>query len=80
MKGFSKNLLVVFKNGYMTEQAFEQEVETITRILHITESSDQFCKVTELVDRNRISSKKRKILKEAKHFRLRPFRFLLNKN
>lgn len=80
MKGFSKNLLVVFKNGFMTEQAFEQEVEIITRILHITESSDQFCKVTELVDRNSISSKKSKILKEAKHFRLRPFRFLLNKN
>jgi hypothetical protein len=80
MKGFSKNLLVVFRNEFMTEQAFEHEVEAITEILLITDSSEHFCTATELVDRNRITSNPNKILKEAKHYRLRPFRFLINKN
>ena len=35
---------------------------------------------TELVDRNRITSSPKKILREAKHFRLRAFRFFINKN
>jgi hypothetical protein len=80
MKGFSKNLLIFFNNGFMTEQAWGHEVEAITEILRITDSPEQFCIATELVDRNRITSKSKKILKEASHFRLRPFRFLINKN
>jgi hypothetical protein len=80
MKSFRKNLFVFFKNGFMTEQAWEQQVEAVTEILQITESSEEFCKATELVNRNRITSKPHKILKEAKHYRLRPFRFLINKN
>jgi hypothetical protein len=80
MKHFSKNLLVFFKNGFMTEQAWEHEVEALTSILRITESTVQFCTATELVDRNRITSNPKKILKESAHYRLRAFRFLINKN
>lgn len=80
MKAFSKNLLVIFKNGFLTEQAWEQEAAALVKILRITESPEQFCTATELVDRNRVTSNSKKIVKEAKHYRLRPFRFLINKN
>lgn len=80
MKGFSKNLSLIFKNGFMTDQAWKQEVKALNQILLITDSPEQFCIATELVDRNSITSNPKKILKEAAHFRLRSFRFLINKN
>jgi hypothetical protein len=64
----------------MTEQAWEHEVESLTKILRITESPEQFCIATELVNRNRITNKPKRILKESAHYRLREFRFLINKN
>lgn len=76
----NRDLLVLFKNQLMTDQSFEQEVECLNEILLIAESSEQFCKAHELVDRNRITIHPKKILKESLHFRLRPFRFLINKN
>jgi hypothetical protein len=80
MKHFGGNLSVFFMHGFMTEQAWEQEVEALTQILRITESAEQFCLATELVERNRITNQPKKILLEASHHRLRPFRFLINKN
>ena len=80
MKSFRRNLYIFFKNGFISEQAWEHQMQAITEILQITESPEQFCTATELVDRNRITSNPQTILKEAKHFRLRPFRFLINKN
>ena len=76
----NRDLLVLFKNQLMTEQSFQEEVECLNEILIIAESSEQFCKTHELVDRNRITSSMKKILKESQNFRLRPFRFLINKN
>lgn len=64
----------------MTEQAIEKEVVCLNYLLSTTDTPEQFCNATELVDRNRITSNPRKILKEANHFRLRMFRFLINKN
>lgn len=80
MNAVSKNLLLVFKNGFSSEQEWEHEVESLNRILLITESPEQFCTANELVNRNRITSNAKRILKEAKHFRLRPFRFFINRN
>jgi hypothetical protein len=64
----------------MSEQAIEKEIDCLNRILRKSETSDQFFKVTELVDRNRITDNRIKVLKESRHIRLRPFRFLINKN
>ena len=75
-----RNLLVVIKSEFMSEQAIEQEVDCINAILMGVESSEQFCMVHELVNRNRITSKKEKILRESRYIRLRPFKFLINKN
>ncbi|MFM2138999.1 MAG: hypothetical protein RJA57_1306 [Bacteroidota bacterium] len=49
-------------------------------VLQTVEHSAVFCQAHELVNRNRITRDPRRILKETRFFRLRPFRFLLNKN
>ena len=76
----NRNLLVLFKTGLLDEKSIEQEAECLNQILLTTESAEQFCMAHELVDRNRITSNKKRMLKETKHYRLRPFRFLINKN
>jgi hypothetical protein len=76
----NKSLLVLFNTGLLDERAIKQKMYWLNQILLITESTDQFCRVTELVDRNRITSNKKRIIKETANFRLKPFRFLINKN
>jgi hypothetical protein len=80
MKNNNRNLLVLIKNDYMNEEAIAKEVKCLNQILLTADSIEQFCISNELVNRNRITSDKKKILKECRHFRLRPFRFLINKN
>jgi hypothetical protein len=76
MKNYSRNLLVVFNNEFISER----EAECLHSILIATESPEPFCIAHELVDRNRITSRKDKLMKESRRFKLRPFRFLINKN
>ncbi len=76
----SRNLLVFINPGLLNEKTMEKEVECLNEVLVTTESPEQFCMVHELVDRNRITKNRKKILKESCHFTLRPFRFLINKN
>ncbi len=76
----NRTLLVLFKNQLMSEKSFELEVEYLNEVLSATETPEQFCQAHELVDRNRITSRKEKILKASRHFNLKSFRFLVNKN
>ena len=76
----NRNLLVLMRNQFMSRQAIEQEVESINVILLQTESLQQFCIAHELVDRNRITSKSKKILMTIRISELKPFRFLICKN
>lgn len=64
----------------MSEQAIEKEVYYLNGILAVADTPRQFCQANELVNRNSITRRPRKILKEAGHFQLRPFRFIINKN
>lgn len=80
MEGFGNNLLLVIRNGFMTERDYEEEVEAISHLLRATWTREAFCTAHELVDRNRITANPLKIQKEASHYSLRPFRFLINKN
>jgi hypothetical protein len=75
-----RDILVLLKNEFMSEQAIEQEVECLNEILQQTESSEKFCTAHELVNRNRITSQPNKILNAVRFAELRPFRFLINKN
>lgn len=80
MKNPNRNLLVLLKNEFMSERAIEQEVKCLNGILFEAESPRQFCIAHELVDRNRITSKTKKILNAVRFSELRPFRFLICKN
>ncbi|MBL7738312.1 MAG: hypothetical protein JNK14_03780 [Chitinophagaceae bacterium] len=76
----NRDLLVLLKDEYASQQAIEQEVESINDMLVQAESPECFCRVHELVVRNRITSKPQKILRAIRYTELRPFRFLINKN
>jgi hypothetical protein len=64
----------------MSQQAIEQEVDCLNDILGFAESEEQFCVAHELVDRNRITQKPKKILEAVSYMELKPFKFLINKN
>ena len=80
MTNLNRDILVMLKHEFMTEHDMQQEVEILNEILAQAESPESFCTAHELVDRNRIISKRKKILKESQFYNLRPFRFLINKN
>jgi hypothetical protein len=75
-----RDLLVLFKNKFMTQWALEQEVECLNRIVRQTEQPSEFCKAHELVRRNRITERPDKILSALRHVQLRPFWFFISKN
>ena len=75
-----RNLLVIFNTGLLDEDGIRQETQCLQQILLQMESVEQFCIAHELVDRNRITSRKNKMIAAARHYRLRPFRFFINKN
>jgi hypothetical protein len=80
MKTPNRDLLVLLKNEFASEQSIEHEVKWINHILVQAESPEQFCIAHELVTRHRITSKHKKILQAIRFAELRPFSFLINKN
>ncbi len=80
MESPNRNLLVLLRNQFMNRQAIEQEVESLNEILLHTESLQQFCIAHELVDRNCVTSKSKKIINAIRIAELKPFRFLICKN
>lgn len=80
MKMPNRDLLVLLKSEFMSQKAIELEVEYLNDMLRCTESDEQFCIAHELVDRNHITSKPKKLLKAIRYTELKQFRFLINKN
>ena len=80
MGNYDRNLLMVLKNHSFTEPALEQEMNCLNEILIHCETAEKFCLSHELVNRNHITHKPARILKESRHYYLRAFRFLINKN
>ena len=76
----NRNLFVLFRSVIKDKKVIEREVDCLSNVLQKIGSPENFCKAHELVDRNRITSRRNKILKEANQVILRPFRFLINKN
>ena len=76
----NRNLLVLFNTELLDDRSIRHEQKLLAEILLILDSPEHFCRAHELVDRNRISADTRKIIKESGPLRLRPFRFLINKN
>lgn len=80
MKMPTRDLLVLLKNEFMSQRALDHEVECLNDILRTAESDEQFCVAHELVNRNRITVKPKKILRAIRYSELKAFRFLINKN
>lgn len=80
MKSPNRDLLVLLKTQFMSQSAIDHEVECLNDILLLAESDEHFCIAHELVVRNYITSKKKRILKAIRFGELKPFRFLINKN
>lgn len=75
-----RDLLVLIKNEFMSQQAIEHEVEQLNNILRQTELPHQFCKSHELVQRNRITQKTRRVLAAFRSPLLKPFWFFISRN
>ena len=80
MKNYDRDLLVLYKADVYNEDLLQREVETLHQILLKVERSNIFCSAHELVTRNRITQRTRRILSATRHLKLRPFQFLINKN
>ena len=80
MKHPNREIVLLLKTGKMSDEALGKELDKLEIVLFQTESTSIFCKTHELVDRNRISSNRKKILKASISSQLKPFRFLINKN
>ena len=72
----NRDILVLQQQSAITEA----DLNRLHAILQQVETPEKFCQAHELVDRNRITRRPKKILKETRFFILRPFRFLINKN
>lgn len=80
VKHKSPDTLILIHKTYIRNQVPESEMKFLSDLLFTACNPEQFCIAHELVDRNKITSQKRKILKESLRLQLRPFRFLINKN
>lgn len=76
MNNHGHSQVVFFQHAFIAQQ----EEERLYQIVSETESPEQFCIAHELLDRNRITSDPRKILKELLRREKRAFRFFINKN
>lgn len=80
MMKYGRDILVLLKNEFMTEHDIQMEIEHLDILLKQVENAESFCVAHELVNRNQITSNKKKIIRETRHFTLKPFRFIINKN
>jgi hypothetical protein len=75
-----RDLLVLIKNEFMSQQAIDHEVDQLNNILRHTELPHQFCKAHELVQRNKITQKAHRLLVAFRSPLLKPFWFLIGRN
>lgn len=80
MKKPKRDLLVLFKTDVQHQQSLDEAVECLHQLLVSVETDGAFCTAHELVARNRITHKRRKILAAIEPGGLKPFYFLVNKN
>ena len=80
MENRNRDLLVLLKTTSLSGEAFEKHIECLHNILLQVEHDNAFCQAHELVTRNSITDRRKKILKAIQNVELKPFYFLINKN
>jgi hypothetical protein len=80
MENGKRDLLVLLKEQNQSQQALNETVDCLNKILTQVECNEVFCGAHELVARNSITRKSKKILKAVASYDLKPFYFLINRN
>ena len=82
MKTLNRDLLVLVKDEFATEQFMEQELEQLNDLLFHYETVETFCTAHEVFDMNKykILRKQSALQQIARLQVLKPFQFLCNKN
>ena len=80
MRNYNRDLLVLMKTTTLSDEALDKHLECLDTVLKIVENDNAFCASHELVARNRITTKRKKILKAVSTPELKLFYFLINKN
>ena len=80
MKNRNRDLLVLLKTTSLNGDDFEKHIDCLHNVLLQVECNDVFCQAHELVARNSITLKKKKIMRAIESAELKPFYFLINKN
>ena len=80
MSKYRRDIILVIKDDAVYPHSIDTQVECLNYVIAFVDNKEGFCKAHELVNRNRITSNKRKILSAVRKEHLKPFRFLLNKN
>ena len=80
MKNRNRDLLVLLKTASLSGDDFEKHIDCLHNVLLQVECNDVFCQAHELVARNSITLKKKKIMRAIESTELKPFYFLINKN
>ncbi|MBZ4189726.1 hypothetical protein [Niabella beijingensis] len=80
MNDYSRDIIFLLKENECTPEAIDQEVQFVHKVIACVDTDDNFCAAHELVIRNRITTKKRKLLKAIRRPHLKPFYFLIPKN
>jgi hypothetical protein len=75
-----RELVLLSKTALMSEKALEKELISLEQLFLYAESETAFCQTHELVQRNRITSKKSRLTVIFYNHLLKPFWFLVNKN
>ena len=75
-----RELVLLSKTALMSEKALEKELISLEQLFLYAESEPAFCQTHELVQRNRITSKKTRLTIIFYNNQLKPFWFLVNKN
>lgn len=80
MNKYRRDIILIIKDDAVYPDSIDTQVECLNYVIAFADNKEGFCRAHELVNRNRITSNKNKILAAVKKERLKPFRFLLNKN
>ena len=79
MSKYRRDIILVIKDDAVYPP-IDTQVECLNYVIAFVDNKEGFCRAHELVNRNCITSNKNKILAAVQKERLKPFRFLLNKN
>jgi hypothetical protein len=82
MKSSNRDLLVLVKDDFESEQAMQSTLHALNEMLFHAESYENCCLVNEIIDLNRykIYSSPEKMMKVLQQPNLKPFQFICNKN